>query len=687
MARKPKRREEPSHVETTPSRRPLAWLICLGGAALAIRVICVFELRGSPFISVLIGDSLQYDTWARQIASEDWLGREVFYQSPLYPYLLAVLYSTGLDTFSVRLLQAALGAASCVILAMAGQRFFDPRAGLVAGALLAIYPPAIFHDMQIQKSSLDVFLISLLLLALSACLAQPKRAWLVAAGLTLGALALNRENTRVLIPAVAAWLFFRTAHGRWQKRASHAAVLMCGIALVLGPVALRNRYVGGEWLLSTSQSGPNFYIGNHRGANGGYTPLVPGRGNAAFEREDATRLAESASGRTLSAAGVSEYWWRRSFEEIREAPAQWMRLLARKVRLTLSAGEPVDTESLEAYTRSAAILRILSWFDFGVVMALAWLGAWITRERWRTLSLLYLIFGLLAGSVVMFYVLARYRLPLAPTALLFSGAGIAAAATRARMPPKDWWVAGTGAVVLALVLHIPIRTSSDETYVNYGSELLRQGRPAEAVTLLREAVNEDPLHKDARLSLGLALQKSGDGDGAAEQFRAAIRIDPGSAEAQAGLAITLHQQGRTREAIPYYEEAVRLKPDSIEAMSNLALALNEAGRPLDALVPLERAVALQPGNVAVRMNLCQVIAATSRGSEAIRWFEQAAVVAKTPDEILQTQYALAQAQAASGQVADAVASLERAVTSARASGDLRAIVRIEEALRILRASR
>ena len=119
----------------------------------AIRLICLFELRGSPFVSVLIGDSLQYDTWARQIASGDWLGHEVFYQSPLYPYLLAALYRTGLDTFGIRLLQATVGAASCAILAMAGRRFFHQRAGLVAGALLAIYPPAIFYDMQIQKSS------------------------------------------------------------------------------------------------------------------------------------------------------------------------------------------------------------------------------------------------------------------------------------------------------------------------------------------------------------------------------------------------------------------------------------------------------------------------------------------------------------------------------------------------------
>ena len=77
---------------------------------------------------------------------------------------------------------------------------------------------------------------------------------------------------------------------------------------MLLPVAVRNYTVGGEFHLTTSQFGPNFYIGNHAGARGLYEPLVAGRGNAEAEREDATRLAEAASGRSLSPEEVSAYW-------------------------------------------------------------------------------------------------------------------------------------------------------------------------------------------------------------------------------------------------------------------------------------------------------------------------------------------------------------------------------------------
>ena len=50
------------------------------------------------------------------------------------------------------------------------------------------------------------------------------------------------------------------------------------------PVGLRNKAVGGEFHLTTSQLGPNFYIGNHAGAIGTYEALVVGHGSAADER-------------------------------------------------------------------------------------------------------------------------------------------------------------------------------------------------------------------------------------------------------------------------------------------------------------------------------------------------------------------------------------------------------------------
>jgi predicted membrane-bound mannosyltransferase len=150
-----------------PARHWARWLALVAGTALVLRLVYLFELGGTPLASVLIGDGQQYDAWAQRIAAGDWLGSGVFYQAPLYPYLLGVVFAVaGHSLLAVRLVQAVLGAVSCALLGVAGRRFVGARAGLVAGAMLALYPPAIFFDGLIQKSSLDLFLVVSLLVLL-----------------------------------------------------------------------------------------------------------------------------------------------------------------------------------------------------------------------------------------------------------------------------------------------------------------------------------------------------------------------------------------------------------------------------------------------------------------------------------------------------------------------------------------
>ena len=136
--------------------------------ALAVRGLHLWFFRSASFFSLLVGDARAYDAWARRLAAGDWVGSEVFYQAPLYPYLLGVWYAlVGPDLLTLRLLQIALGALACALVAVASGRLFGRNAGLAAGLLLAFYAPAIFFDLLVQKAVLDLLLVSLLLLLVS----------------------------------------------------------------------------------------------------------------------------------------------------------------------------------------------------------------------------------------------------------------------------------------------------------------------------------------------------------------------------------------------------------------------------------------------------------------------------------------------------------------------------------------
>src|SRR5262245_32156153 len=201
-------------------------------------------MRGSPFPSVLLGDARAYDAWAQRIAAGDWLGKEVFYQAPLYPYFLGAIYAVaGRDLTIVRICQAVIGSAACVLVGLTASRLFSKRAAMIAGFGMAIYAPAIFFDGLIQKSVLDVFFMSLALFIVSGLVGRPFEGRLgafLALGLAMGALSLTRENALVLVVVVVGWIVVSNLA---LVRTRAAAAFLLGLALVLLPVAARNYVV------------------------------------------------------------------------------------------------------------------------------------------------------------------------------------------------------------------------------------------------------------------------------------------------------------------------------------------------------------------------------------------------------------------------------------------------------------
>src|SRR5262249_52441599 len=149
-------------------------------------------------------------------------------------------------------------------------------------------------------------------------------------------LALTRENAMVFAVVIALWSGSRRVVD-WKERLKDTAIFLLGLALVIAPVAIRNRIVGGGFYVTTSQFGPNFYIGNNARADGRYQSLRYGRGAPEFERQDATELAERAEGRRLTPAEVSGYWTNRAVEFIRAQPGAWLMLMVKKVALVLNA--------------------------------------------------------------------------------------------------------------------------------------------------------------------------------------------------------------------------------------------------------------------------------------------------------------------------------------------------------------
>jgi tetratricopeptide (TPR) repeat protein len=587
-------------VDRSRPRDRLVWSALVFAVALSVRWLHLWQLQGSPLLELLMGDARSYDSWARQIAGGDWLGSEVFYQAPLYPYFLGILYTfVSDDLLVVRVLQSLLGAGSCVLISLAGWRLFSKPAGIAAGLLLAVYAPAIFADTTLQKSVLVLFLLclSLWILAGIATRPRPRLGACIALGASIGALVLARENALVFAFVLAPWLLL-TSPGAGARRWVPTALFATGLALVLLPVALRNLYVGGELHLTTSQLGPNLFIGNNPIADGTYVPLLPGRGDPRYERSDATEVAERALGRELRPSEVSRFFVGRVLAYVRNDPGDWLALLARKAALAFNAVEIVDTEDLYTHAESSLPLRLLgSGFHFGVLAPLALVGIFLTRSAKSRLLPLYLLIGAYAVSLVAFYVFARYRLPLAVLLLPFAAAGLVRLPAKLRAEGMPGVAVPAAAAALAAVFcNWPIvdrEYMRAVTHYNLGNELFAADRPEAAMREYREAIRLHEDHLQAWNNLGVVLASRGDLAGAEQQYEGALRISPSYFDARLNLARTLHESGNSRAAIEHYEHARRLSPERADLHEELGEVYAEIGESELASRSFERARRIQ----------------------------------------------------------------------------------------------
>jgi tetratricopeptide (TPR) repeat protein len=620
------------------------------GVALLVRLLHVWQLRRSPFFSLLMGDSRGYDEWAQRIAGGEWLGHDVFYQAPLYPYLLGVIYAVaGRHLLLVRIVQALIGSGSCALLALAGARLFSRRTGIIAGLMLALYAPAIFFDGLLQKSVLDVFFVCLALWLLSRTeetagtakhaenrisrrsLRSPRFLPYVALGLTMGGLALTRENALVFILVILAWITTKgLGAGGWGLAVAgrSAATFLVGLAIVLVPVAARNNSVGGGFYITTSQFGPNFYIGNNAAADGTYQSLRFGRGAPEFERQDATELAERALHRRLTPADVSGYWTDKALDFVTSRPGAWLALMARKVALLWNATEMVDTESQETHAEWSLPLRLGGVVGhFGILVPLAVFGVIVTWPLRARIWILYVMTLAYAASVVVFYVFARYRYPLVPLLILFAAAGVADAREHLRRARPVWALAAVAAV--AVFCNWPILSTTlmrAVTETNVGTALQTEGRFDEAIDHYHRAITLAPEFPPPYNNLATTLRAQGHLAEAVATYRQALRVRPEYPDAQYNLANALLEAGKPAEAIDHFRVALQTIPASVDVHNNLGIALMDAGRREEAVAEFRAALDVDPNSMQSHLNLGNALGAAHQYDEAIQHFRRASQI-------------------------------------------------------------
>jgi tetratricopeptide (TPR) repeat protein len=594
--------EVPRPRNPAPSAR-FAWPLALFALSLALRAAHLGTVAHSKYFTHLGLDPLFFDEWARRIAAGDWLGGGIFYQDPLYPYFLGTLYALlGVHHVAAAGVQIVLGSLVAPMVFLASDRWFGRRGAMVSGVLAATYLPSIYYEAILLKTWMDVFLAAAALLVLSRAVAQDRlRVWGLA-GLLFGLSVLSRGNLLLVVGALAAWILLDGAalgKGATRTRAVRVTlVFFMGTIVVLGTTAARNRWAGGTWVLTTAQGGQNFYIGNHEGARTGrYEPPPFLRTNPKHEEQDFAAEAERRTGRKLDPAQVSSYWFREGLSWVAAHPFAWLGLTWNKARVYWSAYEVPDNLDYYAYRETAPVLR-WPFPGFGLVVPLGLLGALLAWRRpgWPRALLIYVAAYFV--SVILFFVIARYRLAMMPAIFVFAGHGAAELGQRGREAWRDRsrWPPAAGAGLLAVAtfafVNLPVRAPENHWAYRFASAV---GLP---VVLESSSV--------AHFNLGVVLAKEGDLAGAEEELREAIRQDPAHVEVHVELGKILARQGREREAIESYRRAVELAPGRPDLHHVLGLLYRRTGDLGSAEASFREALRIDPRRTDSRKALEEV---------------------------------------------------------------------------------
>lgn len=344
---------------------------------------------------------------------------------PVLPFLTSLLYRVvGHQFFAAILMQCAIGALVPVLLANFVRHTFGPGAGRFAGWIAAVNPLMVFFSGYLLTETTFSFFLLLALFATTEWVKTPRVGRALGAGVLWGVAALTRPTALPLPVLVALWAWVPVglaAGGR--ERNKQLALLLLGVALVVGPWTLRNGAKLGAFVPVTTGGGRSLLDANN--------PIVwddPAQRGGATSVYGLSPYAEAFAGKSEVEIDRLSGDMAKAF--LRSRTAQWAPMAAAKLsRFWRLTGEGGGTGAWSAGGSLASRMRglfdpLLVWSVLTLPLAL-W-GAWsaLRGPRGRFLSLPLLVIAAFTLGSIVYWGSLRLRLPIEPLIAVYVAAGI-----------------------------------------------------------------------------------------------------------------------------------------------------------------------------------------------------------------------------------------------------------------------
>ena len=244
------------------------WSLLAGAVALAaaIRLLYVFAARYDK----IGGDAFSYHYEALRLAdgkgytsSLGDVGAQIAHHPPGWITLLGVVsWLGGRSIVTHELVTVVVGLGVVVLAGLIGRRYFNPRVGIIAATLAALYPGFWVLEGQILSEPLGLFVLGLLVLAVVDLRERPTLMRSIFIGALCGMLALVRSEHLALLVIVVGPVLFSARSLPLGRRAAFWGVAAFTCVLVISPWTIYNSTRFEKPILLSSNDGSTLLAGN-----------------------------------------------------------------------------------------------------------------------------------------------------------------------------------------------------------------------------------------------------------------------------------------------------------------------------------------------------------------------------------------------------------------------------------------
>jgi len=359
-------------------------------------------------------DEGKYHEMASSIASGEGFmldGRATSWSGPGFPAYIAFWYLLfGSKLFVGRIANILLGAVLVALVCLVGSKIFTKKVGLMAGAIVAIYPSLVYWNLFMLTEIFYACGILATTLVFFLLYEKPSINRAILAGFFLGAVSYIRPIGLIMIPLIFLWvlIFFNT---RFLKRVILIFVIFVSLILVLTPWTIRNYKVHDRFILMNTNSGVNFLQGNNPIS---WAPDNELRGNLTYYGSESLKPYFQEAHQGLSeielndrAMTITKQFLR---DHVSEAPVMMFFKLKQFFKIF-----PYGASFLEKLSLAASYGILLPFMIAGFLVA-------IFKNKKTWIFHVFLIATML--SSIIFYGCPRLRLPFEPIMIILGCFGI-----------------------------------------------------------------------------------------------------------------------------------------------------------------------------------------------------------------------------------------------------------------------